>query len=135
MDFAKIKNLVRLNGDKFIFIENGEPELVMMSFPEYEKLLRGGTGHVPEMKSIRGSFEQRPETNLHANGEISGYRDDTILKHSSHLPESPLMFGVGVKNESAFTGTEFMPPRAVVKKISTIPVRPEDIRLEDLPLC
>ena len=40
MDFVKIKNMVRENGDKVIFMENGEPELVMMSFVEYEKLAR-----------------------------------------------------------------------------------------------
>lgn len=40
MDFIKIKNMVRENGDKVIFMENGEPELVVMSFVEYEKLAR-----------------------------------------------------------------------------------------------
>ena len=40
MDFVKIKNMVQENGDKIIFMENGEPELVMMSFVEYEKLAR-----------------------------------------------------------------------------------------------
>jgi len=38
MDFSKIKNLVKQNGDKFIFLEDGEPELVVMSFHEYEKI-------------------------------------------------------------------------------------------------
>lgn len=38
MNLSQIKNLVKQNGDKFIFIENGEPELVVMSFQEYEKL-------------------------------------------------------------------------------------------------
>lgn len=38
MNFVKLKNLVKRNGDKFIMIENGEPELVVMSFQEYEKL-------------------------------------------------------------------------------------------------
>lgn len=40
MNFFKIKNLVKQNGDKFIFLENGEPEIVMMSFREYEKLFK-----------------------------------------------------------------------------------------------
>ena len=38
MNLSQIKNLVKRNGDKFIFLENGEPELVVMSFQEYEKL-------------------------------------------------------------------------------------------------
>ena len=57
MDFAKIKNLVRLNGDKFIFLENGEPQIVMMAFEEYEKLLRE-TPHLSRpRKSGAGSYE------------------------------------------------------------------------------
>lgn len=48
MDFVKIKNMVRENGDKVIFMENGEPELVVMSFAEYEKLARL---YLPEIKS------------------------------------------------------------------------------------
>lgn len=39
MDLDKIKNLVKQNGDKFIFVENGEPEVVMMSFREFENML------------------------------------------------------------------------------------------------
>ncbi len=39
MDLTKIKNLVKKNGDKFIFVENGEPDLVVMSFAEYERLI------------------------------------------------------------------------------------------------
>jgi len=35
----RIKNLVKTNGDKFIVVEDGEPQMVVMSFPEYEKLV------------------------------------------------------------------------------------------------
>lgn len=38
MEWAKLKNLVKQNGDKFVVVENGEPEIVMMSFHEYQKL-------------------------------------------------------------------------------------------------
>ena len=38
MNLSQIKNLVKHNGDKFIVVEDGEPELVIMSFQEYEKL-------------------------------------------------------------------------------------------------
>ncbi|MDP3778696.1 MAG: hypothetical protein Q8R30_01440 [bacterium] len=40
MELSKLKHLVRENGDKVILVENGEPELVVMSFAEYEKLAR-----------------------------------------------------------------------------------------------
>ncbi|OHA00243.1 MAG: hypothetical protein A3C07_01800 [Candidatus Sungbacteria bacterium RIFCSPHIGHO2_02_FULL_47_11] len=39
MHFDKLKNLVKQNGDKFVVMENGEPEIVMMSFHEYERLM------------------------------------------------------------------------------------------------
>jgi hypothetical protein len=40
MDLKKLKQFVLHNKDhKFIFVENGEPEIVMMSFAEYERLL------------------------------------------------------------------------------------------------
>ncbi|MDP3710552.1 MAG: hypothetical protein Q8R29_02395 [bacterium] len=38
MNLEKIKNLIKKNGDKFILVENDAPEIVMMSFQEYEKL-------------------------------------------------------------------------------------------------
>jgi len=42
MDFSKIKNLIKSSGDKFIVLgESGEPDLVILSFAEYEKLLSG----------------------------------------------------------------------------------------------
>ena len=41
MDLSTIKNFVKQNGDKFILIEGGEPEVVVMSFREYERLTNG----------------------------------------------------------------------------------------------
>ena len=38
MELERIKNLVKQNGDKFILVENDIPEIVLMSFQEYEKL-------------------------------------------------------------------------------------------------
>lgn len=46
MDFSRIKNLVKKNGDKFIFVEDGEPEMVIMSFAEYEKMTGGGDNDI-----------------------------------------------------------------------------------------
>jgi len=42
MDLNRIKNFVKQNGDKFILLEDGEPSVVVMSFPEYEKLSSNG---------------------------------------------------------------------------------------------
>ena len=38
MDLSTIKNFVKQNGDKFILVEDGEPEIVVMSFREYERM-------------------------------------------------------------------------------------------------
>jgi len=53
MDFAKIKNLVKQSGDKFIFLEDGEPEVVMMSFGEYQKMMKSG----PDFAERINNFE------------------------------------------------------------------------------
>lgn len=103
MDFRKIKNLVKQNGDKFIFVENGEPELVVMSFQEYEKL--NGVGN--HKSSYIGN-----------NNNESGQRSRAV-----NLMEKE---------------TEFEPPEDDYEERftqkSSLPVRLEDIRLEDLPI-
>lgn len=95
MNLDKIKNLVKQNGDKFVFVENGEPEVVMMSWHEYEKIARSDS-----------NIQMRPN-----------YSGDEL-----ELFESP-----GVSQE-----TEFMAP--VSAESVGLPVRLEDIRLEDLPI-
>ncbi len=93
MDFLKIKNLVKQNGDKFIFVEDGEPEIVMMSFGEYQKLAGQKMGHTAR----------------------SEYRAEFADLGAGHLQE-----------------TEFVTP--MFAESAGLPVRLEDIRLEDLPI-
>lgn len=100
MDFVKIKNLVKLNGDKFIFLENGEPELVIMAFKEYEKLL-GKQENAKFMPGIVTSEEL-------VTREKAETRDS--------YQERP----------------EFIP--MTISESIGLPVRLEDIRLEDLPV-
>ena len=99
MDLSKIKNLVKQNGDKFIFVDNGEPEVVMMSWREYQKL----AGHNANVRTYANN----------ANG--NHYRAGLADLGSEHLQE-----------------TEFIAP-VLVEPIG-LPVRLEDIRLEDLPI-
>ena len=47
MDLARIKNLVRNGGDRFIIVENGEPEVVVLSFLDYERMVNGGAKNAP----------------------------------------------------------------------------------------
>ena len=107
MDFSKIKQLVKQSGDKFIFLEDGEPEIVVLSFHEYQKLLRGG---VPQqMMPMR-----RPE---------GGYRAMPARVYGPDYLES-----MGNELEE----TEFIPTERDPER--PMSVRPEDIRLEDLPI-
>ena len=74
MDISKLKNLVRHDGGKVILVENGEAELVVMSFKEYERLSRGGNVAGPGLASEAGervrnyaddfSFDSPDETEL-----------------------------------------------------------------------
>ena len=98
MEFNHIKNLIKQNGDKFIFLDNGEPEMVMMSFGEYQKL------------ATRNANIQ-----THASTANYGYRTEATDLEGGELRE-----------------TEFIAPVAV--EAVGLPVRLEDIRLEDLPI-
>ncbi len=53
MDVSKILQLAKKNGDTFIVIENGEPEMVLMSFREYEDMVNraaAGEASLPKEK-------------------------------------------------------------------------------------
>ena len=120
MDFVKITNMVRENGDKVIFMENGEPELVVMSFAEYEKLAHlhltasfADTVHTEKNKTrtessdrvARNSMDDTPhETEFVAPLEIAPIRTASIQGDQ---------FGRLERGESP---------------------RMSDIRLEDLPI-
>lgn len=106
MDISKIKQFVKQNGDKFIFMDlQGEPDMVLLSFQEYERLSGGGEEKV-EVRKASAGFEKKPE----------------------------------VKSEPVLEETEFLPPaiaaraRSGERSSGAMPVRLEDIRLEDLPL-
>ena len=93
MDLNKIKNLIKQNGDKFIVVENGEPELVVMSFAEYEKLVNS-----------------RP-----SGGRLEGNQG----------PAEP---------EEDTTSAAIVESIGLPAGLAGLPVRLEDIRLEDLPI-
>lgn len=78
IDFLRIKNLVKQNGDKFIFIENGEPEMVMMSFSEYQKLI----GH-----GANGTSRNVSDENHH--GEHSNFPAERTNEMTESLESAP----------------------------------------------
>lgn len=59
MNLSKIKQFVKQNGDKFIVVENDEPEIVVMSFKEYVKLV--GFKETPEKIIIKA---KEPKTSV-----------------------------------------------------------------------
>lgn len=108
MDFQKLKNLVKQTGDKFVFMDQqGEPDVVVLSFQEYGRLLQGmGTGKI-DIKTMRVNFPEKPEM-----------KSEPMLEETEFVP--PL----------APEAKQNMPARSTL----AIPARLEDIQLEDLPL-
>lgn len=105
MDLGKIKNLVKQNGDKFVLVENGEPELVVMSFREYEKLMANES---------------------HAKSEYSPVQlRESEAVHFTDVEANRL-------KETEFVGLADMGSAREYRP--SPPARLEDIRLEDLPI-
>ncbi|MBI4225385.1 MAG: hypothetical protein HY617_03570 [Candidatus Sungbacteria bacterium] len=126
MDLAKLKQFVKQNKDhKFIFVENGEPDLVVMSFAEYERLLEREEDPVGYSNLFQaGAPELEPD-----------------IRHDANTPTfggiSPASTSIG-SPEFRHPSTEPAPYRkfAAFGKSETVglPVHLEDIRLEDLPV-
>lgn len=181
MDISKIKHLVKSNGDKFIFVENGEPEIVMMSFQEFEKLAgnnvhqpirhspmfdalaggpistddswanRDGMGYASASNIYPARTSSTPTRLAEATAKRVGGRD-TIVDGSIMLPQtqSQSTRSNGVYERSVFETreeelleTEFIPasqeyPPGKFDSLEVgsggLPIRLEDIRLEDLPI-
>lgn len=117
MDFIKIKNMVRENGDKVIFMENGEPELVVMSFAEYEKLARL---HLPEVKS---AMHTKPNPRVN-EPEVRDIDNDRMQETEFLTPVD-----TGPIRTASMVGYD----RPMVREREDLP-RMGDIRLEDLPI-
>ena len=122
MDLSRIKQFVKQNGDKFIFVENGEPEVVMMSFREYEKMLsKNGTHTSPASVPVRDAREKMP------------------LIQPEPSPESYAPFplhGFQVEEETILEVEPFemTPEKPILHEQSRMSGRLEHIRLEDLPI-
>lgn len=81
MELSRIKNLVKQNGDRFIIVENGEPEVVVMSFEEYSRMANpalsekggvngGGLGHKQAVSPARAKILAEKETEAETEIEI-----------------------------------------------------------------
>lgn len=54
MDFEEIKNLIEIDGGKFIIVENGKPAMVITGFEEYKKKL------IPSFAKATAGKEKKP---------------------------------------------------------------------------
>ena len=119
MDFVKIKNMVRENGDKVIIMENGEPELVVMSFAEYEKLARL---RVKEMVNSRNETAASRYTE-----PMSREPDEEAMRETEFV--APL--GIEAMQTARIPHNNAAGVAPVSRNDSP---RLQDIRLEDLPI-
>lgn len=109
--------MVRENGDKVIVMENDEPELVVMSFAEYEKLARL---HLPEVKNAT-----RVKPNPRMNEPEARDVDSDRMHETEFL--TPVDTGpIRTASISAYN----RPMELDREDLS----RTTDIRLEDLPI-
>lgn len=123
MELSKIKHMVRENGDKIIFMEHGEPELVMMSFVEYEKLARL---HLPEAREHKTSDRHaKAQTTARANEQLPKEVEDDSMHETEFLaPVETAQVRAASLNGYDRIGE-------LVREESK---RAADIRLEDLPI-
>ena len=108
---------MRENGDKVIVMENGEPELVVMSFAEYEKLARL---HIAESKNtVRPKPIIPPNESAQRNPDMDRPHETEFL---APLDAAPI-------RTASVTGYDR--PMVLEREES---LRTSDIRLEDLPI-
>jgi len=117
MELSKLKNLVRENGDKVILVENGEPELVVMSFAEYEKLARLKLPEVPPQVPQTRPGMQKIESELRAPAD------------DMHETEFVAPLEIAPIRTASIQGDQFTRPERGLES-----ARMSDIRLEDLPI-
>lgn len=116
--------MVRENGDRVIFMENGEPELVMMSFVEYEKLAQL---HLPKVKEhVSTDKHAEMQTTVRKNEQLSKEVEDNNILH-----ETEFLTPVQTAHVRATALDGYDRIGGLVREESK---RSADIRLEDLPI-
>lgn len=53
MDLNEIKNLIEIDGGKFIIVENGKPTMVVSSFEDYKNRLLNKKSSLEHPKDLR----------------------------------------------------------------------------------
>jgi PHD/YefM family antitoxin component YafN of YafNO toxin-antitoxin module len=139
MEFAKLKQLVRKNGDVFVLVDQDKPELVLMSFDAYERLA--------EQKSIHTIHPVQPEKHRDVSGtdkEVwmeSGINDtiDTITQDHGDTDVEEFVADADSTTERTTQYTAHSGFQPASRRTSSMydamgHVRLEDIELENLPI-
>lgn len=115
MDLSRIKHFITRNGDRVLIVENGEPEMVLMSFEEYEKMAdASGRGLRPP-----AAF-QTPSAASPTAEDLGFFRETKIAADPF---DSPARFDELPGDESSASADS----RQMFRNT-------EEVRLEDLPL-
>ena len=144
MDFTKLKQLVRQNGDRLILVDHEEPEAVVLSFAEYERLAGGCDGecnceHARNMPAaasvVKGDatprvisrFSEKIDSGDDVNAAMEAAKDQGMQEDpfSSIIPAEVSPSAGRKRSPIGFSDM------AIDQEM---PVALEDIRLEDLPL-
>ncbi|MCK4520618.1 hypothetical protein KAT95_01995 [Candidatus Parcubacteria bacterium] len=83
MDLDEIKNLIKIDGGKFIIVENGEPVLMVMSFQDYKKIIEENSERISSRQSNPSSIEKIPEAQ-----EFNSESDNEYTEAVEKTPQS-----------------------------------------------
>jgi len=127
MDLNEIKEIIQKSGGKFIIVEEGKPEIVIMSFEDFKKDLLEKKSPNHE-KSVKTEYIPSPEVipSLPREKQIPKELED-------YNPPSPAKVSEG--NLSGQATNTPPPASSILEEKSKLPKELEDepLKIEDLP--
>ena len=126
MDFARFKHFIRQHNDTLILFEQGEPEIVMMSFAEYERLISRKEGNERDRTPARERNDfvmPRQEASGLAAEDAPNPMDDP--SRDAEWPQEA---------DAVSPAAQAFPHAITTPSSSRAPIRLEDVQLEDLPI-
>jgi len=128
MKFSALKGLVKRNGDRFVLMDNDEPQIVMLSFEEYARM----ASHVPVSPQSDNHRFSVPQT-------AARHASDSAVT-DARIPDPGLINaefderGERPAEDDMTLSQDGNKGRDTGPRTKGLPLRLEDLRLEDLPL-